>query len=124
MRVWIEAVERGELVSAQSQTERLDLDPIAEGFGYGFGVESVNGWIGHNGTFPHGYQSLALYDPTQDQTHVILANSAFTDAYHFPDEVASQIQPLLVPEPSTYVMLAVAGGVLAVCALARQRKQD
>lgn len=124
VRVWIEAVGRGELVSAQSQAERLDLVPIAEGFGYGFGVESVNGWIGHNGTFPPGYQSMALYDPTQDQTLVVLANSAFTDAYHFPDEVASQIQPLLVPEPSTYLLLAMAAAVLAGCALRSQRKQD
>jgi D-alanyl-D-alanine carboxypeptidase len=120
VRVWIEAVGRGDLVSAQSQSERLDMVPLAEGFGYGFGVMDAEGWIGHNGSYPPGYQTIALYDPALDQTMVILANSYYTDGYHFPDEVASQIRPLLVPEPSTYALLALAAAGFVTCLLRRR----
>lgn len=82
MRVWIEAVGRGDLVSTQSQSERLDIVPTVEGYGYGFGVMDAEGWIGHNGSYPPGFQTIALYDPELDQTMVVLANSYSTDGYH------------------------------------------
>jgi hypothetical protein len=68
--------------------------------------------VGHNGSFPPGYQSIALHDPVLDQTLVVLANSWFSDGYHFPDEMAVQIMPLIVPEPSTYALLACAAAGL------------
>lgn len=107
VRAWIEAVGRGALVSAESRAEQLDMIPIGEGFGYGFGLMGTGDWIGHNGVFPPGYQSIALHDPVQDQTIVILTNSWFSNGYHFPDEVASRIRLLLVPEPSTEALLAL-----------------
>jgi D-alanyl-D-alanine carboxypeptidase len=112
VRVWIEAVGRGDLVSPQSQAERLDMVATGQGFDYGFGVMGVGDWIGHNGSFPPGYTSMALHDPVNDQTIVVLANSWFPDGYHFPDEVAVEIMPLLVPEPSVYALLALAAVAL------------
>ena len=122
VRVWIEAVGRGDLVSPQSQAERLDMVAIGEGYGYGFGVMGVDDWIGHDGTFDPGYQTIALHDPVLDQTLVVLANSSFSDGYHFPTEVSSQIRPLLVPEPSVYALLALAAVALGVHALRRHKR--
>lgn len=114
VRVWTEALGRGDLLTPASQTERLVMNPAADGYdAYGFGIARIGEWIGHDGVYP-GYQSIALYDPAQDQTIVILANSTFTDGgYHFPYEAATRIAPLLVPEPSTWALLAAAAGGLA-----------
>jgi len=106
--IWIEALGRGDLLSPESQAERLVMNPAGEGYdAYGFGIARIGDWIGHDGVFP-GFQSLALYDPAQDQTLVILSNSTFAGSdYHFPDAVAEKITPLLVPEPSVYGLLAM-----------------
>ena len=122
VRVWIEAVGRGDLVSAQSRSEQLDMIATGQGFDYGFGVLKFGDWIGHNGSFPPGYTSMALHDPVNDQTIVVLANSWFPDGYHFPDEVAVEIIPLLVPEPSTYALLAIAAAGFGVLLSRRRRK--
>lgn len=116
VRVWTEALGRGELVSPESQTARLAMNPASDGYdAYGFGIARIGDWIGHDGVFP-GYQSVALYDPGRDQTIVILANSvSATSDYHFPDAVVTQVTPLLVPEPSTCALfiLGAAGLLLA-----------
>ncbi len=121
MQIWIEAVGTGDLVSLQSQAERLDMVATGLGFDYGFGVMGVGDWIGHNGSFPPGYQSIALHDPVQDQTIVVLTNSWFTDDYHFPGEMAVRIMPLLVPEPSTCALFALAATGLGTHFLRRRR---
>ncbi len=121
VRVWIEALGRGDLVSAQSRSEQLDMVATGQGFAYGFGVLKFGDWIGHNGSFPPGYTSMALHDPVNDQTIVVLANSWFPDGYHFPDEVAVEIMPLLIPEPSTYALLALAAVALGAHILRRRR---
>jgi hypothetical protein len=57
-----------------------------------------------------------------DQTIVILANSMDASSdYHFPDAVVAQVTPLLVPEPSTYALLALAAVALGVHVLRRRR---
>jgi len=116
VRVWTEALGRGELVSPESQTARLAMNPASDGYdAYGFGIARIGDWIGHDGVFP-GYQSVALHDPGRDQTIVILANSvSATSDYHFPDAVVTQVTPLLVPEPSTCALfiLGAAGLLLA-----------
>jgi len=115
VRTWIEALGKGSLISPDAQAERLVMNPAGDGYdAYGFGIARIGDWIGHDGVFP-GYQSVALYDPTLDQTIVILANSMDASSdYHFPDAVVAQITPLLVPEPSSYALLAFGAAAAAV----------
>lgn len=106
------------LVSVDDAALRRLLDNIP----VGIGIAQIGDWIGHDGVYP-GYQSLALYDPAMDQTIVILANATYGGSnYHFPDAVAGQITPLLVPEPSTYALLAMTAAGLGAQWL-RRRKQ-
>lgn len=112
VRAWTEAIGRGDLLSPESQAERLVMNPAGEGYdAYGFGIARIGDWIGHDGVYPLGYQTAAFYDPLADQTVVILSNTTWDDDYHFPDAVFAQITPLLVPEPSTWALLAAGAGV-------------
>lgn len=122
VRVWTEALGRGDLLTPQSQADRLIMNPAGDGYDtYGFGIARIGDWIGHDGVFP-GYQTVALHDPLLDQTMVILANSmpSSTD-YHFPDAVVTQITPLLVPEPSTYALML--SGVIVAILIHRRRRR-
>ena len=74
---WARALATGALISPALQRERLRNaagDGIPAGAGYGIGVLTVNGWIGHNGSVP-GYQSVAVHLPARDLTLVILVNT-------------------------------------------------
>jgi D-alanyl-D-alanine carboxypeptidase len=124
VRLWIEAVGRGTLISAEMQTERLVMNPAGDGYDtYGFGLARIGEWIGHDGVFP-GYQTAAFYDPALDQTIVILANSmSVTSDYHFPDAVVGQITPLLVPEPGTYALLLMSAVGFALFVRRRRRSK-
>jgi hypothetical protein len=51
-----------------------------------------------------------------------LANSDGGGDYHFPDSVFGQITPMLVPEPSTYALVALAAAGLGCYVLRRRRK--
>ena len=58
-------------------------DPGLRHVGYGFALQSVNGWIGHNGDWP-GYQSLSIYLPSQQATVVALVNTNATSPHGAP----------------------------------------
>lgn len=79
---WARALADGALISPALQEERLRSaagGSMPAGVGYGIGILSVNGWIGHNGSVP-GYQSVAVHLPARDTTLVILANSDIPSA--------------------------------------------
>lgn len=79
---WTRALADGALISPALQKERLRSaagGSMPDGVGYGIGILSANGWIGHNGSVP-GYQSVAVHLPARDTTLVILANSDIPSA--------------------------------------------
>jgi D-alanyl-D-alanine carboxypeptidase len=76
LHTWARDVATGRLLTPATQRQREHFLPIEglAGAGYGLGLFDVNGWIGHNGSLP-GYQSLAIYLPSQRATVVVLVNS-------------------------------------------------
>ena len=78
LRIWLRALVDGDLVSAGLQRERLAFGQIAPDLpateiGYGLGVFTVGGMIGHDGSIP-GYQSFAGHDPGTGETVIVLVN--------------------------------------------------
>jgi D-alanyl-D-alanine carboxypeptidase len=86
LRTWAEALATGTLLSPELQAERLDFQmyprvatPIGEQqFGYGLGVLTFNGFIGHNGGIL-GYSSWMVYEPRTGSTIVVVTNRASTE---------------------------------------------
>ncbi len=86
------ALARGDLVSAESQAERLravaaDCDECPEYDSYGAGIGSLGGWWGHTGDYL-GYQALVMHDAERDITVSILVNlKDLTNPAHLPTEL-------------------------------------
>ncbi len=77
MRRWAPALATGTLLDPELQEQRLRNAAGTEsgsGIGYGIGVLTAAGWIGHNGSVP-GYQSVVVYLPQRQTTLVVMLNS-------------------------------------------------
>lgn len=93
LRRWLPALVNGELLSEETQRERLNTEPLAEGddsAGYGLGLFNLNGWIGHNGSLP-GYKTVTVYLPEEETTLVMLVN---TDIELETDLATALMQPI------------------------------
>ncbi|MEY9873778.1 D-alanyl-D-alanine carboxypeptidase [Streptacidiphilus sp. MAP12-33] len=80
LHLWAKEAATGTLLSPATQAQRLKFIPVGDpsGLGYGLGLLTSHGWLGHNGSLP-GYESVTVYLPQQDATLVILLN---TDVLH------------------------------------------
>ncbi|MGV9306525.1 serine hydrolase domain-containing protein [Nonomuraea sp. NPDC003727] len=75
LRTWARVVATGTLLTPKTQAERLAMGPTGiPGTGYGLGIFTVHGWVGHNGSLP-GYESLTIYLPEARATLVALVNT-------------------------------------------------
>ena len=77
MRIWAPALATGELLTPQTQAQRLQTvgaPGLPPQDGYGLGIFNLGGWIGHNGSLP-GYQTVAVYLTEKRTTLVILINT-------------------------------------------------
>jgi D-alanyl-D-alanine carboxypeptidase len=78
MRTWAVALAEGTLLAPETQQARLQTRSLRESpiaVGYGLGVLTFGGLIGHNGGIP-GYSSWMLHDPDTSATIVIVVNRA------------------------------------------------
>jgi len=74
--VWAQALATGTLLPPELQAERLRFGTLAEGsvsVGYGLGILSLNGLIGHNGGI-RGYSSWVIHEPASGATIVVVGN--------------------------------------------------
>lgn len=75
LRRWAPIVATGELLSRETQRQRLKTLPTGfPGTSYGLGIFKTNGWIGHNGSIP-GYETVTVYLPSKKATLVIMINT-------------------------------------------------
>lgn len=75
LRRWARIVATGELLSPETQAQRLKMLPTGlPGTSYGLGILKTGGWIGHNGSLP-GYETVTVYLPSKKATLVIMINT-------------------------------------------------
>lgn len=77
MRIWVPALATGALVSPELQQQRLRTTPWPGGppdIGYGLGIFTAQGWLGHNGSVP-GFQTVAVYLPQRQMSLVVMINT-------------------------------------------------
>ncbi len=110
LRRWAEVVATGTLLSPGTQAERLETWPTTiPGTGYGLGIFTVQGWIGHNGSLP-GYECVVVYLPQERATMVVLLN---TDISHDRQEpgtlVAEAVTKVVTPDHVYALPVATTG---------------
>jgi D-alanyl-D-alanine carboxypeptidase len=74
--IWAEALGTGSLISPELQAERLQFGSLGEGPlspGYGLGILSINGLVGHNGGI-RGYSSWVMHEPESGANIVVVTN--------------------------------------------------
>jgi D-alanyl-D-alanine carboxypeptidase len=98
MRIWAYALATGQLLTPETQRQRLDstvpMNPAKSAF-YGLGIFNAGGWIGHSGSI-FGYQTVVLYLPQTQTTLVFFIN---TDTPHQASTtLASAITSVISPD--------------------------
>ncbi len=96
LQIWVKALATGELLSPETQKERLTYvspAPSPEA-NYGLAVADFVGFIGHDGQIP-GYNSFMGHNPETGETIVVLTN-----LYSAPDgnAPATRIPQLIIQE--------------------------
>lgn len=103
LAVWCRALARGDLISDDLHREQLTWGPWpTESGGYGLGVASLIGAVGHGGDFESGYTSGMYYLPSRDAVIVVLLNNREAHGASF---VAAQLireifPPAIPPRPA------------------------
>jgi D-alanyl-D-alanine carboxypeptidase len=100
LRIWAKADATGELLSPETQKERLSWvsPPPSPGTNYGLAIAEFPGsFIGHDGQLP-GFNSFVGYEPQKDATVVVATN-----LYSAPDgsQPANEITKLIIQELSS-----------------------
>lgn len=100
LKIWVPALATGELLSPELQKERLDVTPFSPeepASGYGLGLFTINGWIGHNGSLP-GFKTVTVYLPEKRMTVVAFVNSDVDEESDLAGGLLTPITELLTPE--------------------------
>lgn len=93
LKIWIEKVIKGNLLSKETQELRFDGFKDNNEVVYGLGIYSIgqNLW-GHGGTVI-GYQSIAVTDRTKNRTFVVIYNTI--DDYFDPEYIVNRITQII-----------------------------
>lgn len=104
LRTWAIALANGALVSPEMHAAQFETRPFPMGdddshqdwlAGYGLGVMTLNGLIGHAGGIP-GYSSWLLHAPEEEITVVVVTNRA-AETGGSGDAVLEEVLPVVLP---------------------------
>jgi D-alanyl-D-alanine carboxypeptidase len=73
LQVWARALAEGELLSAEVQSERLEMIEAWQGSKYGLGIADYEGFLGHPGDIP-GFSSAMFFDPESGSSIIMTLN--------------------------------------------------
>ena len=98
LKTWCTALVHGTMINGVSHREQLQWGPFpASSGGYGLGVMSVGGLIGHGGDFSIGYSSGMYYLPSRQAVIIVLLNSESFNATYLAALLSETIFP---PQPT------------------------
>ncbi|MDJ0111074.1 serine hydrolase domain-containing protein, partial [Rhodococcus erythropolis] len=100
MRIWVPALAKGDLLTDDTQKQRLQTVNLSEGddsSGYGLGLFNSGGWIGHNGSLP-GYKTVSVYLPEKDTTLVVFINTDIDGETDLTSALMAPITKLISPD--------------------------
>ena len=100
LRVWVDALVAGSLLSPTLQAERLAIEewrsePVH--VGYGLGILEIGGLLGHNGGIM-GYGSWMMHDPETSATLMVVTNLGSTTGGIASVIIFAKIADLLFPD--------------------------
>ncbi|MEU3572730.1 serine hydrolase domain-containing protein [Kitasatospora sp. NPDC036755] len=106
LQTWSKELATGEpLLKPATQAERLKFKSTGDtpDLGYGFGVFTTHGWIGHNGSLP-GYESVVIYLPQAKASLVILLNTDITHDQSEPSTFLARAITQIVSPNNVYTL--------------------
>jgi CubicO group peptidase (beta-lactamase class C family) len=102
LAVWCRAYARGDLISADLHRDQLTWAWPGKIGGYGLGIMSLRGAVGHSGDFTFGYSSSIYYLPSRDAVIVVLLNReipTFEATYVSAQLISGIFPPAPIPRP-------------------------
>lgn len=99
LKIWIESLSKGNLLSKEMQAQRLKLvgsDKNPES-GYGLGIMSWGSFLGHNGAIT-GYTIVALSSPAAGATIICMMPMCASNLQGAPEQTFKEIAELIAPE--------------------------
>ncbi|MBD0695391.1 serine hydrolase domain-containing protein [Streptomyces sp. CBMA123] len=105
LQTWSKVLATGApLLSPATQAERLKTKSVGSpDLGYGFGVFTTHGWVGHNGSLP-GYESVVIYLPDAQASLVILLNTDITYQGSEPSTLLARAITQIVSPNNVYTL--------------------
>lgn len=102
LKIYAKALAKGSMISPESQKERLKFinSGVSKFVGYGLGIFSLEGFIGHNGGIT-GYNTTMCYDPELDALILVSVNEYGADGGKS-DAVFVKLAQILFPEKNLF----------------------
>lgn len=112
LKIWLDALVGGALLSPELQAERLTLmpwstEPLTSG--YGLGLYELGGLLGHNGGIL-GYSSCMMQDPESRATIILFDNMGTTEGDKASGLIFAKIADLLFPGRGFDALVESLGG--------------